>query len=57
VVLLLLPPSLAMDNGEFDQGGGGGGAGGPAAAADMAVAVVDDDWRRKWPVTRALTIT
>jgi hypothetical protein len=27
VVLLLLPLSLAMDNGEFDHGGGGGGGG------------------------------
>jgi hypothetical protein len=28
VVLLLLPLSLAIDNGEFDHGGGGGGGGG-----------------------------
>jgi hypothetical protein len=53
VVLLLLPLSLAMDNGEFDHGGGGGGGGGPAAAAAAAVAAMDDDWRQKWPATRA----
>jgi hypothetical protein len=31
VVLLLLPISLAVDNGEFNRGGGGGSSGGPAA--------------------------
>jgi hypothetical protein len=36
VVLLLLPLSLAMDNGKFDHGGGGGGSGGPVAAAAVA---------------------
>ncbi len=58
VVVLLLPLSLAMDNGEFDNGGGGGGgsSGGLAAAAAAAVAVVDDDWRQKRPATRALTV-
>ena len=56
VVLLLLPLSLAMDDGEFDHGGGGGGGGGPAAAAAAAVAAMDDDWRQKRPATRALTI-
>jgi hypothetical protein len=32
VVVLLLPLSLAMDDGEFEDGGGGGGggSGGPA---------------------------
>jgi hypothetical protein len=39
VVLLLLPLSLAMDDGEFDHGGGGGSGGGPAAAAAVAGAV------------------
>jgi hypothetical protein len=53
VVLLLLPLSLAMDNGEFDHGGGGGGGGGLAAAAAAAVAAMDDDWRQKRPATRA----
>ncbi len=56
VVLLLLPLSLAMDDGEFDHGGGGGGGGGPAAAAVAAVAATDDDWRQKRPATRALTV-
>ncbi len=57
VVLLLLPLSLAMDDGKFDHGGGGGGGGGPAAAAAAAVAATDDDWRQKQPATRALTFT
>jgi hypothetical protein len=66
VVMLLLPLSLAVDDGEFDDGGGGGGGGdggsggggggGPAAAAAAAVAAVDDDWRQKRPATRALTV-
>ncbi len=53
MVLLLLPLSLAMDDGEFDHGGGGGGGGGPAAAAAVAEAAVDEDWRQKWPAMRA----
>ncbi len=53
MVLLLLPLSLAMDDGEFDHGGGGGGGGGLAAAEVVAVAVVDDDWRQKRLATRA----
>jgi hypothetical protein len=53
VVLLLLPLSLAMDNGKFDHAGGGGGGGGPAAAAAAAVAAMDNDWRQKRPATRA----
>ncbi len=56
VVLLLLPLSLAMDNGKFDHGGGGGGGGGLAAAAAVAVAAMDDDWRQKRLATRALTV-
>jgi hypothetical protein len=56
VVLRLLPLSLAMDDGKFDNGGGGGGGGGPAAAAAAAVAVMDDDWRQKRPATRALMV-
>jgi hypothetical protein len=43
VVVLLLPLSLAMDNGEFNHGGGGGGGGGLAAAAAAAVVAVDND--------------
>ena len=44
MVLLLLPLSLAMDDGKFDHGGGGGGGGGPAAAEAAAVAAMDDGW-------------
>jgi hypothetical protein len=53
VVLLLLPLSLAMDNGKFDHGCGGGGSGGLAAVAAAAVAAMDNDWRQKRPATRA----
>jgi hypothetical protein len=56
VVLLLLPLSLAIDDGKFDHGGGGGGSGGPAAAAAATVAVMEDDWRQKRPATRALMV-
>jgi hypothetical protein len=56
VVLLLLPLSLAMDNGKFDHGGSGGGGGGPAAAAAAAVAAIDNNWRQKRPATRASTV-
>ena len=56
VVLLLLPLSSAMDNGEFDHGGGGGGGGGPVAAAAVAVAAMDNDLRQKRPATRASTV-
>ncbi len=55
-MLLLLPLFLAMDNSEFDHGGGGGGGGDPAAVAAAAVAAMGDDWRQKWPATRALTV-
>ncbi len=44
MVLLLLPLSLAMDDGEFDHSGGGGGGGGPVAAAAVAGVAVDNDW-------------
>jgi hypothetical protein len=40
VVVVLLPLSLPMYDGEFDHGGSGGGCGGPAAAA--AVEAVED---------------
>jgi hypothetical protein len=56
VVLLLLPLSLAMDDGKFDHGGGGGGSGSPVAAAVVAVAAMDDNWRQKRPATRALMV-
>ncbi len=53
MVLLLLPLSLAMEDGEFDHGGGGGGGGGPVEAGAVVGAVVDDDWQRKQPAMRA----
>jgi hypothetical protein len=53
VVLLLLPLSLAMDDGEFNHGGGGGGGGGLAAVAAVAGAAVDNDLQRKRPAMRA----
>jgi hypothetical protein len=56
VGLLLLPLSLAFDNGKFYHSGGGGGGGGPAAAAVAAVAAMDDDWRQNGPATRALMV-
>ncbi len=56
VVLLPLPLSSPMDDGEFEHGGGGGGGGGPAALAAAAVAAMDNDWRQKRPATRALTV-
>ena len=56
MVVLLLPLSLAMDNGEFNHGGGGGSGGGLAAAAVVAVVAVDNDWRQKRPATRALMV-
>ena len=40
VVVVLLPLSSPMYNGEFDHGGGGGGCGGSAAAAAAAAAAV-----------------
>jgi hypothetical protein len=48
VVVLLLPLSLAMDDGEFGHSGGGGGGGCPVAAAMAAVAVVAVDDRDRW---------
>ncbi len=56
MVVLLLPLSLAMDNGEFDHGGGRGGGGGLAAAAAAVVVAVDDNWGQKQPATRVLTV-
>jgi hypothetical protein len=53
VVLLLLPLSLPIDDGEFNHCGGGGGGGGSVAAAVAAVAVVDDDWQQKRLATQA----
>ena len=59
MVVLLLPLSSSMYDGELDHGGGGGGGGGPAAsaaAAVVAVAAVDNDWRQKRLATRASTV-
>ncbi len=56
MVLLLLPLSLAMDDGEFDHGGGRGGGGSLAAVAAVAVVVVDNDWQQKQPAMRALMV-
>jgi hypothetical protein len=56
VMLLLLPLSLAIDDGKFDHSGGGEGGGGPVAAAAAAVAAMDDDWWQKRPATRALMV-
>ncbi len=56
VVLLLLPISLAVDDGEFDHCGGGGGGGGLAAAAVAAGAAVDNNLRQKRLAMRALMV-
>ncbi len=56
MVLLLLPISLAVDDGEFDHRGGGSSGGGPAAAAAAAGAAVDDDWQQKWLAMRESTV-
>ncbi len=56
VVLLLLPLSLAMDDGKFDHGGVGGGVGSPAAAAAAVVVAMDNDWQQKQPAMRALMV-
>ncbi len=45
VVLLLLPWSMAMNDGEFAHGGGNGGGGCPATAEAMVGAAVEDNWR------------
>ncbi len=56
VVVLLLPLSLAMDDGKFDHGGGSDGGGGLAAAAAVAVAALDNNWRQKRPTIRGLMV-
>jgi hypothetical protein len=59
VVVLMMPLSLSIYDGEFNHGGGSGGGGGRAAAAAAAVAavaVVDNNWRQKRPASRALTV-
>ena len=50
VVVLLLPLSLSMYDGEFNYSGGGGGGGGPVVAVVAvvaAVAAVGDNYRQK----------
>ncbi len=58
VMVLPLPLSSSMYDGEFDHSGGGGCGGGPvvAAVAAAAVAAVEDNYRRKRPATRASTV-
>jgi hypothetical protein len=56
VVLLLLPLSLAFDDGKFDHRGGNGGGGGLVAAAVAAVVAMDNNWWQKRLATRALTV-
>ncbi len=57
MVVLLLPLSLAMGDGEFNhERGGGGGGGGLVAAAAAAVEAVDNNWRQKSPAMRASTV-
>jgi hypothetical protein len=48
VVLLLLPLSSLMYDGQVDHGGDGGGGGGPAA--------VDNNWQQKRLATRESTV-
>ncbi len=43
VVLLLLPLSLEVDDGEFNHGGGGSGGGSSVAAAVAAGVAVEDN--------------
>ena len=60
VVVVLLPLSLSLYDGEFDQGSGGGSGGGPAAstvATVAAVAAVEDNYWQKQPATRLSLVT
>ena len=54
MVVLLMPLSSSMYDGEFDHDGGGPAAAAPAAVT--AVAAVDDDLRGKRPVSRVSTV-
>ncbi len=56
MVLLLLPLSMAMDDGKFEHGGGSGGGGGRVAAAAVVVAAMDDDSWQKRLAMRASTV-
>jgi hypothetical protein len=55
-MVLLLPLSLAMDNGEFNHSGGGSRGGGPMVAAVVAVAAMDnrERWQWRWMAAAAL---
>jgi hypothetical protein len=57
VVVLPLPLSWSMYDGELYHSGGSGSGGGPAAAVAVAVAVAEDNYWQKWPALRALTVT
>jgi hypothetical protein len=56
VVVLLLPLSLAMDDGEFNHSGGGGGSGGPVVAAVAVVAAVGNRDQWQWRLMTAATL-
>ena len=59
VVVVLLPLSSSMYDGEFNHSGGSGGGGSPAVAvvaAVAAVAAVEDIYRQKQPATKASTV-
>ena len=56
VVVVLLPLSLSMYDGEFNHGCVGGGGGSLTAAVVAAVAVVEDNYRQKRLATRASTV-
>jgi hypothetical protein len=55
-VVLLMPLSLAMDDGEFDHSSGGGGSGGLVAAAATVVAAVEDRDRWQWGLMAAAAL-
>ena len=52
-MVLLLPLSLAINNGKFDHGGGSEGSGGLVTAPAVVAVVMDNDWRQKRPGTIA----
>jgi hypothetical protein len=58
VVVLPLPLSSSMYDGEFDHSGGGGVGGGPVVAvvAAAAVATVEDNYWQKRLATRVSTV-
>jgi hypothetical protein len=56
LVVVLLPLSLSMYNGEFGHGCGGGSGGGGGGGGG-GVAAVEDSYQQKRPAMRALTVT